>query len=679
MGRTHAAGVTFVGKAFLWNPLANSLMLRRVEQPGDLTARRVASKAAPRAAWGLALAAALIGAALFLITRRYLGLHGDARLYAFMALARTDPAAFGADLFLKYGSQDAYSAFSPLYAVLIGAFGLNAASLILMLASQAVWLIGAWLLTHRLVRGAAGHAAFLLAAAINASYGGWEVLHAGEAVLTARPLAERLTLIGLALLLSRRWIGAAAALLLAALFHPVMALAGFAAAFVMLALERPRLWWLVPVGAATGLGLALAGIKPFAGALTILDGAWLAGVVGHNGFVLPSSWLEADSARFAAQLAICAAAALWTDGARRRLFIAVSVAALAGLLTSLVGGDGVHDALVVQLQTWRLAWLMALAALPGLIVVLLALRDRPAGWPALALLGAPLIILTRPFSDFAWAWIAAALMSAAGLVLAGLIRQGRAPDWSAGRSRIVVELALVLPLAAAVDSLISFAQDLAFHAQHGVFSLDPVGFIGIRLALLAAGLGLLWLARRRPVAATLITGAALVAVGALWDARTPWDRFVETAGPSPVAAGLAPDAAVLWGDEAAPTWFLLRRPAYVSATQATGLLFSRDTATEWARRAAIAAPLVPLAAWSPKTSLPTCAAREAPVATATLAGVCARAGGGLSAIVLDRPAAVGAAFTSPAAEPYACTAGSRIQSRWSQRFVLVRCADLAGK
>ncbi len=656
---------------FLWKPPANSPMLMGVERPGDQTARR--------AARGVTLAAALIGAAVFLLTRLYPGLHGDARLYAFMALARTDPAALGADLFLKYGSQDAYSLFSPVFAAMIGVFGFNVASLVLMLASHLVWLTGVWLLTHRLVRGLAGHIAFLLAVAVNASYGGWEVLHAGEAVLTARPLAEGLTLIGLWLLLSRRWIGAAAALTLAALFHPAMALAGLAAAFVTLALKRPRLWWLVPVGAALGLGLAVAGVPPFAGALLIMDDSWLAGVVGHNGFVLPSSWLEADFARFAAELAICAAAALWTGGTRRRFFVAVSIAALAGLLVSLVGGDGLRDALVVQLQTWRLAWLMALAALPGLVVLALALRDRPAGWPATALLAAPLVILTRPFSDFAWAWIAAAVMSAAGLVLAGLIRQGRAPTWSAARSRIIVELACVLPLAAVVDSLVNFGEDLAFHARHGVFSLDPASFVGVRLILLAVALALLWLARRRVVVALSAAGAGLIVAATIWDARTPWDRFVETAGPSPIAAGLAPDGAILWGEEAAPTWFLLRRPAYVSATQAAGLLFARATAVEWARRAAIAAPLVPLAAWSPKSQLPTCEAREAPAATATIKGVCAQATGGLTAIVLDRPAAVGRSFTTPAAEPYSCTVRGRVEARWTHRLTLVRCADLAGR
>ncbi len=86
----------------------------------------------------------------------------------------------------------------------------------------------------------------------------------------------------------------------------------------------------------------------------------------------------------------------------------MSVAAVAGLTVSLIGGDGLHIALVVQLQPWRLAWLMAFAAQPGLAVVALALRGKPAGWPAVALLAAPLVILTRPFCDFAWAWIAAA-------------------------------------------------------------------------------------------------------------------------------------------------------------------------------------------------------------------------------------------------------------------------------
>jgi len=624
------------------------------------------------------LAAAIIASmAIWLVTRRYSGIHNDAALYALMALARADPATFASDMFVRFGSQDPFSLFSPLYGAAIAALGLQGANIALTLMAHALWLTGAWMLTARLLRGLPARLTLVLIAAIPAFYGGWAVLFAGEAILTPRPFAEALTMIAVAWLLKGRWRLCAAALAAAALLHPAMALAGLGAAWLILGLRRPMILWAGPAAAAAALVLAFAGVQPFARLFQVMDAPWLALVMAHNGFLFTGAWMAADRVRVVAELAICAAAALCSGGGRRRAFIAIAVTATAGLTVSMLGADWARNVLITQLQTWRLTWLLAVAALPALVLTALRLRRRRLGWAACALLAAPLIILTRPFSDKAWAWGAALVMSLAGLVLAWMIRRGRAPTLSRTAERMIIEAAVILPLGALGDSAINFAQDIAFRLRHGAFSLDPAMFIFVRAALLAAGVGLVLLARRAPTGAIAGASLGLLAAALAWDARPPWDRLLIAGGPSPLA--LPAGATVLWADEAPPTWFLLRRPAYVSSTQAAGLVFSPATAQAWRRRAAIVAPLVTLEDWSLKSGSPDCRARLAPVSADAIRSVCARADG-LSGVVTDRPLTGGGGllFTTPTAEPIYCNTNGRLDVRNVTRFAYAPCAPRPG-
>lgn len=620
-----------------------------------------------------AAAAGIAGAAIWLLTRQYGGIHNDAALYALMAMAWREPATFASDLFVRFGSQDPFSIFSPIYGSAIGSVGLEGANIALTLIAHALWLVGAWRLSHALVRGLAGHLAFVLAAAVSAYYGGWAVLYAGEALLTPRPFAEALSLLALAWIARRAWIGGFIALVLAMLLHPAMALAGVGAAMIVIALRRPVFWWLIAAAGAAVGALAVGGVEPFGRLIRTMDPAWLAAIVAHNGFVLTSAWLPGDWVRLAAQLAICLAAALWSGGPRRRLFIAAAAVGVGGTLAALIGADVLHDTLIVQLQTWRLAWMPAIVALPAIVLIALRLRRRPLGPTATVLLAVPLIILTRPFCDKAWAWGLGLAMTLAGLAFAAMIRAGRAPKLSRTARRMIIEAAVILPLGAVGDSLINLAQDILFFARHHAFSLDPMMFIGVRLAFLAAGGGLVALARRRPAVALAGAGAGLIIAGLAWDARTPWERYVDAGRSAPVSAPSA--GSILWSEDAPPTWFLLHRPAYVSMTQGAGLLFSRATAEAWAARASVARPIVDIQDWSLASHSPSCAQRLAPVNLAEVRTVCAKAGSELAGVVLDRPLSGGSApsFATPVPEPVYCEARHDLKLIGVRRFSFVSC------
>src|ERR1700688_3472055 len=50
------------------------------------------------------------------LSHGYRGVFHDAGLYTLQALARLPPTSLGQDVFLRFGSQDRYTIFSPIYA-----------------------------------------------------------------------------------------------------------------------------------------------------------------------------------------------------------------------------------------------------------------------------------------------------------------------------------------------------------------------------------------------------------------------------------------------------------------------------------------------------------------------------------------------------------------------------------
>src|SRR5258708_27738720 len=93
------------------------------------------------------LSLVLMLATLWLLMHGYQGLTGDGQIYAFQALARLHPQ-LTTDLYLQNTSQDRFTIFSPLYAWVIGVYGLeNAARLLTVLFTVWFW-AAAWSLAR---------------------------------------------------------------------------------------------------------------------------------------------------------------------------------------------------------------------------------------------------------------------------------------------------------------------------------------------------------------------------------------------------------------------------------------------------------------------------------------------------------------------------------------------------
>ena len=79
----------------------------------------------------------------WILSHQYLGIFHDARLYTLQALARLAPASLSQDVFLRFGSQDRFTLFSPLYAAASRLLGVENAAAALTFVFQMALFAGA--------------------------------------------------------------------------------------------------------------------------------------------------------------------------------------------------------------------------------------------------------------------------------------------------------------------------------------------------------------------------------------------------------------------------------------------------------------------------------------------------------------------------------------------------------
>ena len=136
------------------------------------------------------LALALALGALWLLGRRYGGFTHDASIYALQGLRVLSPESFAKDLFFLHGSQDAYTVFPRLYALLIAVFGAGTAAMVVTIAGQLGFVAAAAALVARLPAGQVRWWSLALLATVSGYYGGVGVFRFAEPFATARTLAE---------------------------------------------------------------------------------------------------------------------------------------------------------------------------------------------------------------------------------------------------------------------------------------------------------------------------------------------------------------------------------------------------------------------------------------------------------------------------------------------------------
>jgi hypothetical protein len=520
-------------------------------------------------------ALALSLGALWLLGRRYGGFVHDASIYALQGLRVLDPDSFAGDLFFQYGSQDAYTVFPRIYALLIGAFGAGNAAMTITVAGQTAFFAAAAALVLRICAGPARWWSLALLAIVSGYYGGVGVFRLAEPFATARTLAEPLVLAGLGCTLASRHLVAIAALAIAAALHPLVAAPGIVAVFLWHAIARPRLLWLIPVFA--GLIPACAVVWP--GLMLRFDQSWLAAVQERSPHLFVSRWLLPDWSRFVWGLCVAWIAARFVDATVRRLVLAVASVALVGVAASWIAVDLLDYAFVAGLQLWRAHWLMHFFAIVFVPVATAGLwRSGSAGRAAAACIVAS-CCFGRAELPVSIVLVALAIVLDAsqrrwpGWMGDGLLRLTLLATLCAASVGLLFEIQFRLPLAYSVIRPPAWTDYV--NAATTVGGLLPLAFI-------------LWMAAcsRFAYAAAGLAAAAFAASIAVWDARAPWPRFIEQAsvGANPFRGVPPPGAQVFWPGSYGRTWLALGRPAWFTDDQGAGLVFNRQTATEYASR-----------------------------------------------------------------------------------------------
>jgi hypothetical protein len=524
----------------------------------------------------------LLCLAAWALSHSYLGMFHDAGLYTLQALSRLTPESLTEDVFLRFGSQDRFTIFSPLYAGVSRLLGIEPAAALLTLTFQLALLACGWALARAVMPASMALLGVAVLIAIPGDYGADRIFTCIEPFLTPRMAAEALTLGSLAAAMSSRRVLAAPLIVMAALIHPVMAAAGIAALLCLyVATPRQRLAMAL---AATGL-LAItaqAFVVP-TGPWGRFDDTWLELVRNRSPYLFLAHWQLDDWSRAAVSLATLAAGrSVLPNPKARGLSWITLLTVLSGLALTWLACDLLHLVLFTQLQPWRWQWLGTVVAallLPDILRTLWG--EEVAGRAAALLLSAAWIFASNAYA------LAAAAAALASLAFLHRLKASEA-RWVFWGACGMLAIALAWRV----------ASNLQFTDAH---YLDPNIPLWIRRAMSFSRDGTApvavitlawWLARsRRGHPASIVLGV-LAAVGCTALFSQTWHSWTAREFPSKQVAQFAafreripPGSEVFWPESPLAVWMLLDRASYLSVLQTSGMVFSRQSALELSRRA----------------------------------------------------------------------------------------------
>ena len=355
----------------------------------------------------------LLCVAIWSLSHSYLGLFHDAGLYTLQALAHLHPQSLAHDVFLKFGSQDRFTVFSPIYAAVAQWLGVESAAATLTLLSQLALLTGAWAVARAVMPGSMAWLGTAVLLSVPGDYGADRIFTCIEPFLTPRMAAQALTLGSIAAALHARQ-GLSAILIVAAtLVHPVMAAAGIAALF-WLKVARDRPAWTLALVAGGMLVIAIQAFAMPAGLWGRFDATWLALVQNRSPYLFLAHWQLDDWSRLGVSVSTLLLARRVLENVQARVLAGITVITVAaGLALTAVAVDLLHLVLFTQLQPWRWQWLGTLIAAVLLPQILCTLwRQQTAGRTAALLLISAWIFAANVYALIA----AAAVLPAAALM-----------------------------------------------------------------------------------------------------------------------------------------------------------------------------------------------------------------------------------------------------------------------
>jgi len=530
---------------------------------------------------------------IWTIRKYYGGLDDDAQLYAFQAIARLNPGLATTDLFLKFGSQDNYTIFTGVFAWFIKHLGLASAAALLTIISHAWSAIATWFIANHLTSRKYAWLITGIVLVVPGEYGAFGVFQYSETFFTARLPAEALTLTAIALALASRFGLALLVAALALLTHPLMAMPGL---LVLLLYRFPFLLgprYLLLGCVAFAAIIAVAKFFPHP-PIVMMDSEWLAMVRARSFFMFADEWRAVDwDLSLLAFLTILFAIASTGSLTIRRLGLSSIAVGVTGLALTTISSFAAPVALLIQGQPWRWTWIcayLAVAMLP--IAVISCWQSRDTARRAIALL-----LCTAWIPTVSWASSIPIGSPLAALCIL-LIWQRQRLDAQYVKYLVAFSLCVAATMLASVlASALTLAQ-LEFTTNKEPLLIERIRDV-IDLTLPAVALTwALWFAtvQSRRLLSTLFTCMITIALFAPIAPRA-YRNWTIQAYETGYAAftdwrrALDHKRSVFWPDDTPAVWLLLDSPAYLSTSQSAGIVFSRQTASEVARRAAVLEPV----------------------------------------------------------------------------------------
>lgn len=532
-------------------------------------------------------ATVLLIAGLFLLLNPYEGLIHDSRLYVLQALNRLQPELYGTDVFLKFGSQDSFTLFTPLFAGLVSLLGVEYAASLLTLASILALLAAAWWLARNLMPGMIAWLALGLFAMVPTFYGEGLVFEVLETFITPRLAAEALVLFGLTAWLRHQRTKSIVLLAASFVIHPIMTFPAIVLLAVMAwGLPQWRSLWPLGLVAVFTTALALSGVIPLA--RWQFDEVWLP-VTRWAPHLMLAQWTTMDWARIGTVVATLAFAARHLPQPSRQLALATLITTGLLLLLAGIGGDLLKIVIVVQGQAWRCLWIattLAVLLLPSIGAhcwkgpplqrcgLLLLVGSWVCGYQSLSLFFTiPALLMLSVDTRDVPRLLAMLTLRAAGVLLAVTLLCMVALTWSEGGGNLK-----------AASDVVPWLQFLRTLCE------DRILPIAVLLCAWYAATRTLSHAGAASLAALIALPATLIGA----EAAEPWLRrqYPEQARAAfaPWRDVIPPGSDVLWstrlisGSDPSAVWLLLERPSYFSSVQFNSGLFSREAAVAMLHR-----------------------------------------------------------------------------------------------
>ncbi|MEM8678729.1 MAG: hypothetical protein AAGF97_05145 [Planctomycetota bacterium] len=538
------------------------------------------------------------------VVRPYRGLVLDSCLYAALVSHQAN-GAYADDLFIKYGSQDAYSLFSEIAAPMVRTIGLEGTFFVLFLAANALFFWALQRLILRMVKSPAFAVLSLLFIATTPIwFGGLRVFHSNECLFTPRIVANAFVLFGIERILARRMGIALGLMLLALPIHPLMAFPGLLLWGCVAVLERFSQRTAMAIFASVGLAAAaVLLIKPVGFAVFgEFDSDWRDAVKCGNFYAFASEWEVADWMRILGGFVCVATAAAFSDDRRlRTLYLGVLLVAVAGVVGTWIATYAPY-ALLLQGQPYRALWPLQILAVPaGAQLVWMSWRAQrlPQQLFALAIVFA-FLLQTWELAVVAWA-CAAAVMIGCRFFFAKQAAEGENP-FNGMFTTLAIGTFLLFTLQCswqATPVVIASLRRIQYFVEPSLayrivfLILGPGVVLGLGVLVLLSLTSLLKTRRWAPVLVLLLVVGVQLGFYSMPDISATEDvQFLQR---------VLPQRADLNIHLPCPTprfaWFKLHANNFFSVQQAAGSMFNRENALE-ARRRALLTREIDLAAFT---------------------------------------------------------------------------------